>query len=390
MRLGFYYHIPAIIKLGKICVPGYLGRFLDELAVHVDRLILFLHEPNPGENINFDYPLQAANTELVLLPPRKSAPYRLLHARKFTVLLKQHSKNIDAFMIRGPSHLLPSLANADKSLPTILMIVGDYLAGIDSLPQPAWRKTLIRLMDTVNYHEQLKVAHKSLVFVNSKNLFDQYYGVANRLIETRTTTLTKDDLYIREDTCQNRPIRLLYTGRMDPAKGLLDMIKALSLLVHEGEDVVLDFVGWSEAKSDILDKINSTAKQEGVEDRVFYHGYKPVGPELFAYYKLADIYLIASQASEGFPRTIWEAMAHSLPVVATRVGSIPDFIEGVAELVEPRDPTALAQSVKKLIDDSELRKKNIARAFEIAKENTLETQVEKMSHEIIQWVEENR
>ena len=389
MRLGFYYHIPAIIKLGKICVPGYLGRFLDELAVHVDRLILFLHEPNPGENINLDYPLQAANTELVVLPPRKSAPYRLLHARKFTVLLSQHSKNIDALMIRGPSHLLPSLANTDKSLPTILMIVGDYLAGIDSLPQPAWRKSLIRLMNTVNYHEQLKVAHKSLVFVNSKNIFDQYFGIANWLIETRTTTLTKDDLYIREDTCQIRPIRLLYTGRMDPAKGLLDMIKALSLLVHEGEDVVLDFVGWSEAKSDILDKINSTAKQEGVEDRVFYHGYKSVGPELFAYYKLADIYLIASQASEGFPRTIWEAMAHSLPVVATRVGSIPDFIEGVAELVEPRDPTALAQSVKKLIDDSELRKKYIARAFEIAKENTLETQVEKMSHEIIQWVEEN-
>lgn len=371
-------------------MPGYLGRFLDELAVHVDHLILFLHEPNPGENINFDYPLQAANTELVLLPQRKSAPYRLLHARKFTVLLKQHSKNIDALMIRSPSHLLPSLANADKSLPTILMIVGDYLAGIDSLPQPAWRKTLIRLMDTVNYHEQLKVAHKSLVFVNSKNLFDQYYGVANRLIETRTTTLTKDDLYIREDTCQNRPIRLLYTGRMDPAKGLLDMIKALSRLVHEGEDVVLDFVGWSEAKSDILDKINSTAKQGGVEDRVFYHGYKSVGPELFAYYKMADIYLIASQASEGFPRTIWEAMVHSLPVVATRVGSIPDFIEGVAELVEPRDPTALAQSVRKLIDDSELRKKYMARAFEIAKENTLETQVEKMSHEIIHWVEENK
>ena len=390
MKLGFYYHIPAILRSGEICVPGYLGRFLDELANHVDHLILFLHEPNPGENINFDYPLQAANTELVLLPPRKSAPYRLLHAWKFTMLLKQHSKNIDALMIRGPSHLLPSLANADKSLPTILMIVGDYLAGIDSLPQPAWRKSLIRLMDTVNYHEQLKVAHKSLVFVNSKMLFDQYNGIAKRLFETRTSTLTIDDFFEREDTCQKRPIHLLYTGRMDPAKGLLDMVQALSLLVNQGNDVCLDFVGWPEGTSDILEQIYSLAINEDVEDRIFYHGYKPVGPELFAYYKLADIYILASRSSfEGFPRTIWEAMAHSLPVVATRVGSIPDFIEGVAELVEPRDPTALAQSVKKLIDDSELRKKYIARAFEIAKENTLETQVEKMSHEIIQWVEEN-
>lgn len=390
MRLGFYYHIPAKIQLGKICVPGYLGRFLDELAIHMDRLVLFLHEPNTGENVNFDYPLQGANIDIVLLPPRKSAPYRLLHAQKFSRFIKQHSQDIDALMLRGPSPLLPSLANADKSLPTILMIVGDYLAGIDSLPQPAWRKMLIRLMETVNYHEQLKVARKSLVFVNSKILFDQYDGIANRLIETRTTTLTKDDFYIREDTCQNRPIHLLYTGRMDPAKGLVDMVKALSLLVHEGEDVVLDFVGWPEKNSNILDQINSTARQEGVEDRIFYHGYKSVGPELFAYYKMADIYLIASQASEGFPRTIWEAMAHSLPVVATRVGSIPDFIEGAAELVEPRDPTALAHSIQKLILDSELRKKYMARAFEIAKENTLETQVGKMSREIIQWVEENK
>ncbi len=390
MRLGFYYHIPAIIQLGKICVPGYLGRFLDELAIHMDRLVLFLHEPNTGENVNFDYPLQGANIDIVLLPPRKSAPYRLLHAQKFSRFIKQHSQDIDALMLRGPSPLLPSLANADKSLPTILMIIGDYLVGIDSLPQPAWRKMLIRLMETVNYHEQLKVARKSLVFVNSKILFDQYDGIANRLIETRTTTLTKDDFYIREDTCQNRPIHLLYTGRMDPAKGLVDMVKALSLLVHEGEDVVLDFVGWSEANSDILDQINSTTKQEGVEDRVFYHGYKSVGPELFAYYKMADIYLIASQASEGFPRTIWEAMAHCLPVVATRVGSIPDFIEGAAELVEPRDPTALAHSIQKLILDSELRKKYMSRAFEIAKEKTLETQVGNMSRDIIQWVKENK
>ena len=388
MRLGFYYHIPAIIQLGKICVPGYLGRFLDELAIHMDRLVLFLHEPNTGENVNFDYPLQGANIDIVLLPPRKSAPYRLLHAQKFSRFIKQHSQDIDALMLRGPTPLLPSLANADKSLPTILMIVGDYLAGIDSLPQPAWRKMLIRLMETVNYHEQLKVAAKSLVIVNGKNLFDQYDGIADRLIETRTTTLTKDDFYIREDTCQNRPIHLLYTGRMDPAKGLVDMVKALSLLVHEGEDVVLDFVGWPEKNSNILDQINSTARQEGVEDRIFYHGYKSVGPELFAYYKMADIYLIASQASEGFPRTIWEAMTHSLPVVATRVGSIPNFIEGAAELVEPRDPSALAHSIQKLILNSELRKKYMARALNSAKENTLETQVGKMSREIIQWVEE--
>ena len=390
MRLGFYYHVPAIRNEGKILVPGYLGRFLDELAKNISELVIFLHEPNQDENVIFDYQIHANNVSLVLLPQRKSAPYRLIHSYKFSRIVKDHADSIDAMLFRGPTLLLPSLARAVGPLPIILMIIGDYLAGIESLPQPGWRKALIRIMETINYHEQLNISRTSLVVVNSNVLYDQYSGIANNLIRTRTTTLTKDDFFEREDTCQNPPIHLLYAGRMDPAKGLLDMVKALSLLVRHGIDVCLDFVGWPEENSDILDQIKSLAINEKIEDRIFYHGYKPVGPELFAYYKNADIYIIASQASEGFPRTIWEAMAHCLPVVATRVGSIPDFIEGAAELVEPRNPMSLAQSVKKLVDDSELRKTYIAHAFKIAKENTLETQVGKMSRDIIKWVEKTK
>lgn len=388
MKLGFYYHIPACQENGRIFIPGYLGRFLDELAGNISELVLFLHAPNNGENVNFDYQISANNISLVLLPQRKSAPYRMLHKRLFVRVVLDHLNTLDALMLRGPTPLLPGLAISAGLTPTILMIVGDYLAGVDSLPQPGWRKSLIRLMETVNYHGQLKAAKRSLVFVNSKILFDHYDGLAGGIIETRTTTLTKDDFFVREDTCQNRPIHLLYTGRMDPAKGLLDMVKALSLMVQQGFDVVLDFVGWPEKNSGILETIESLAEHEGVMDRIFYHGYKPVGPELFAYYKMADIYLIASQASEGFPRTIWEAMAHSLPVVATRVGSIPDFIEGAAVLVEPRNPLALVEGIKCIISDSELRKDIVDKGFGLASQNTLEIQVSKMAGLIQTWVDE--
>jgi glycosyltransferase involved in cell wall biosynthesis len=129
------------------------------------------------------------------------------------------------------------------------------------------------------------------------------------------------------------------------------------------------------------------AKQEGVKDRVVYHGYKAVGPDLFAYYVAADIYVIASQSCfEGFPRTIWEAMAHSLPVVATRVGSIPDFIEGAAELVEPKNHIALADGILKIIKTPELRKRNIRNGYSLAEKNTLEEQVGEMATHIIDWI----
>jgi glycosyltransferase involved in cell wall biosynthesis len=387
MRLGFYYHIPAIMQNEDILMPGYLGLFLDTLAAFSDELTLFLHLPNPGENAKFDYEIQSTNVKLISLQPRGSVPNRLLHAHFFAAELTKHLESLDALMMRGPTPLLPAFAEKAKHIPTILLLVGDYLAGVDSLPQPLWRKELIRLWSRYNYWGQLKAANHSLVFVNSHTLFKQFDGKIKNLIETRTTTITKDDFYTREDTCLSRPIHLIYTGRMDPAKGLLDMVSALAILIGQGEDVVLDLVGWPEDGSNVLSIIDLAAKQEGVKDRVVYHGYKAVGPDLFAYYVAADIYVIASQSCfEGFPRTIWEAMAHSLPVVATRVGSIPDFIEGAAELVEPKNHIALADGILKIIKTPELRKRNIRNGYSLAEKNTLEEQVGEMATHIIDWI----
>ncbi len=388
MYLGFYYHISAVQKGGKIWMPGYLGCFLDSLAEHFEGLVLFQHLPNPGENINLDYSLKSLNVKLVSLPPRGSVPNRTFRPGRYTRILKEHLSPLGALMVRAPTPLLPAMIRTAGSKPTILLIVGDYLAGVDSLPQPWWRKNLIRLWAWNNSKKQLNAARKSLVFVNNFHLYQMLNEKIKNLEETRTTTLSQEDFYIREDTCQERPIHLLYTGRMDPAKGLLDMVDALGILVREGEDLILDLVGWAEEGSDILSLIDISATKYNINDRIIYHGYKTVGQELFAYYKQADIYVIASQSSfEGFPRTIWEAMAHSLPVVATQVGSIPDFIEHAAVLVPPKDPQALAYGVRRLIQDSELRQSNIQAGFSLAQQNTLEVQVPQMVQIIKDWLQ---
>ena len=387
MNLGFYYHIPAELENGQILMPGYLGCFLDTLADYFDELFLFQHHPNYGENVHFDYSIQSKNVSLISLPSRRSVPYRMLHSREFLGLINDNLSIMDGFLIRGPTPLLSSISKSVKPLPTIFLLVGDYLAGVDSSMQPWWRKELIRLWSRYNQQQQLKVAQKSLVFVNNQGLYQKYRGKIKVLKVTRTTTLSDKDFFKREDTCHDRPIHLLYTGRMDPAKGLLDIVEALGLLVKQGEEVVLDLVGWPEKGSDILSKIREMAEEEAISERVVFHGYQPVGPELFAFYRNADIYIIASQTSEGFPRTIWEAMAHSLPVVATRVGSIPDFIEGAAVLVPPRNPQQFAAGIKQLIDNPEIRQQNIKKGLSLAQKNTLEVQVGEMSKMIQAWID---
>ncbi|MBC7336273.1 MAG: glycosyltransferase family 4 protein, partial [Clostridia bacterium] len=184
---------------------------------------------------------------------------------------------------------------------------------------------------------------------------------------------------VREDTCLAPPYRLLYTGRMAAEKGLLDLLEALALLVGRGEDVILDLVGWPQKNDPILEELRERAAARGLAGRVRYHGYKPVGPDLFAFYRQADLFVLASRSSfEGFPRAIWEAMAHSLPVVATEVGSIPQFVASAARLVPPGCPERMAEVLTSLLHNAPMRRESIQRGLVLARQNTLERQAEEM------------
>jgi glycosyltransferase involved in cell wall biosynthesis len=387
-RLGFYYHSPLVQEDGRFRVPGFLGRFLDRLAEHCEKLTCFFHEPaNAASYALCDYTLCSKNINVINLGLARSAPFRSFYPISFLQRFRPYCQKIDALMLRGPSPLLPPLAHAAKVLPVILLLVGDYVEVSEDAPQPYWRKLLIKSWAKWYGHEQLQVAKHCLTFVNSAKLYDQFSPLVRNLYETRTTTLEEADFYERSDTCQQRPIRLLYTGRFSVAKGLFDILDALTLLVKGGEDVVLDLVGWPESgEEDIVERLKIVATKNGVGDRIFEHGYQPVGSRLFMYYRQADIYVLASRSSEGFPRTIWEAMANSLPVIATCVGSIPSFIEDAARLVQPRDSAKLAWALSEVIHQNDFRKKIIAQGMKLARRNTLDTQVGLMADMIRTWL----
>ena len=385
IRVGFHYHVPAFLNNGYIYMPGDLGRFVDSLAPFCNQMICFLHSPRSEEIRRMDYRILSSNVRLIDIGIHTNVIERTAKSQKYTSFLRRYASEMDILLVRGPSPLLPAMLTAPP-VPTALLLVGDYVSGVNDLPQPRWRKEVIRLWSCWNKWGQNRAARHSLTFVNSRILFDELKGAVLNLHEVRTSTLTNDDFFIRSDTCQSKPYRLLYVGRMDRSKGLLQMVEAVSLLAERGEEVVLDLVGWPVCGDPILGEIQALAKEKNIADKVHYLGSRPLGAELFECYRQADIFVIAS-FSEGFPRVIWEAMAHSLPVIASRVGSIPAFIEGAAELIPPRQVESLADAISRLIHHPKVRQNFIGRGLELARGNTLEIQAEAMVAKMASWLE---
>jgi glycosyltransferase involved in cell wall biosynthesis len=153
----------------------------------------------------------------------------------------------------------------------------------------------------------------------------------------------------------------LYTGRINFQKGLRELLQAVSMLIKV-YTIEIDIVGWEDAgKFSYTEALKKEAKVLGLMDRLHFHGKKKVGDELNSFYRKADIYCIPSY-HEGFPRTIWEAMANSLPVIATRVGSIPGYLsEKTTLLIDAKNVNQLREAIEEVITNEHRRKSIIKR-----------------------------
>lgn len=385
LKLGYHTHIPAVQKKDRIYMPGHMGFFVDEIAKRCSSLICFQHSPLKEELEQMDYPLESSNVILFDMGEHARIPLRTINAFKKIPEIKKKMKGLDAIIIRTPTPLLPIFRMSAKDK-IILYIVGDYLAGIDSLNLPTFKKKIIKVWSRWIDKNQLELAKNNLTFVNGRHLYLKLKDKIPTIKEIHTTTLREKDFFIREDTCTTPPYRLLYSGRIVREKGVFDLIRALLKLVKSGKDVVLELVGNVE-KEDFLREIMKFASENQMEKRVIYYGYKPAGEELLSYYRKADIFVCPTQIpSETYPRTIREAMASSLPVVATKVGSLPFYIGDCSILVEPKDVSSLTLAILRLLEDRELRKEIIKKGLEIVRDDTVEKKADELIADVEKWL----
>jgi glycosyltransferase involved in cell wall biosynthesis len=127
-----------------------------------------------------------------------------------------------------------------------------------------------------------------------------------------------------------------WLGRLSREKGADVLIDALALLP---EDVSASFIGDGRER----DVLAALADSRGVAERVRWHGIVAGAGALLP---AVDAFVLSSR-TEGTPMTLFEAMDARVPIVATRVGGVPDVVTDAEALLVPAgDPTAIAMAVQ--------------------------------------------
>ncbi len=147
----------------------------------------------------------------------------------------------------------------------------------------------------------------------------------------------------------------LYPAKAWPHKNHLRLVAALKLLRERGVDVPVVLTG-EQAGSDVA--ILARAEALGVADLVRFVGFVTPG-ELVALYRAARMMVFPS-LFEGWGLPVVEAMSAGLPVACSNVTCLPAVTAGAAELFDPADPSAIADSVGRVWGDERLRERLIA------------------------------
>lgn len=161
-------------------------------------------------------------------------------------------------------------------------------------------------------------------------------------------------------------------GRLTPIKGQADLLRAFALVRPQVPEAWLLVVGDGEEGLGLA----ALARELGVAGRVVFAGWREEVPDLL---RAMDLFVLPS-LNEGMGKALVEAMFVGLPVVATRVGGVPDLVgEGRSGLlVAPGQPEALAAAILELAADPRRRRDLGARAAQVAREYSVESMIEKL------------
>lgn len=242
-------------------------------------------------------------------------------------------------------------------LPGTKRIHGEHGRDMSDLDGSNWKYTLFRsltrpLIDHyIAVSEDLKNWLLDRVGVNPLKIRQIYNGVDLTKFTNQTKVRSN---HIPPSLSDEHNLVIGTVGRLTPVKDQQGLLDAVALLLKLNPSFVDRLQLLIVGDGALRNALELHAKKLGLSEQVWFVGDREDVPQLL---QCMDIFVLPSLA-EGISNTLLEAMACSLPVVATRVGGTPEIIADGEQglLVQPQNPDALARALLQLLNDEVLRK----------------------------------
>ena len=166
---------------------------------------------------------------------------------------------------------------------------------------------------------------------------------------------------IKKEGADKHLWKLVYIARVVPIKGLLDMIDSVRLMVDRGLNIHLDVCGPTEHMPSYFEQCLTRIVELGLESVITIRGTVKVRELLPEF----DLFVLPSY-NEGLPVVSLETMGAGIPTVSTDVGAVRSVVEDLIVtdegetwdpcgiIIEPGDPTVMADKVQEVISDVDL------------------------------------
>jgi glycosyltransferase involved in cell wall biosynthesis len=221
------------------------------------------------------------------------------------------------------------------------------------------------------YSKEFFEADKSTMYVAvSQNTKDLINGTHKIGIEDVVTPGIPSDILMDIEKVQTqkeaKPSSLLFVGRLQPSKGVFELVEIFKRLVSQNPELKLTIVGEGDVSARLKEKI----KESNLEDNILLTGSLPY-KEIFKHYRRSTLFVFPSK-SEVFPLVSIEAMASGLPVVVSDIPSLRESTGGNAVLLPPDDLDMWVKTLNSLLKDREQREKLSRKGLHWARDFTWE------------------
>lgn len=276
-----------------------------------------------------------------ILPAGRAAARRVLWRRL-------HRRNYDLVHLAGWGHplLLGALLLAALRRVPVTIESDTHVVSAGA----GWKDALKRLI----YPQLFRIPRVFLPAGSPQAAYLRAFGVAPSRVEVAqmTSDVAAIDRHMRAHGVERSgrgPVRFLYLGRLEPHKGVTDLLQAFGALRKDGPPVELLLAGDGSLRG-------AVAEATATDSAIRYLGHLSE-ERVWDAYAQADVFVLPSRV-EPWGLVINEAMAAGLPVIVTdRVGCAADLVEnGVTGIVTPAENAdQLAEAMKTLASDAALR-----------------------------------